>query len=78
MRFYIRDIDSSGRIYVEFSELLQIPSNLTQFEESALGVYILTANEERRNLLNFTWNLLEFRPGNLIMQIQFENSLAVS
>ena len=61
-RFFIREIDSTGKITIDFTSQMVIPENLTDFEETAFLIQMIPANAEHKEQLNFTWTLVQFKP----------------
>ena len=60
-QFYIEQIDSTGKVSIKFTHRLMVPKNLTDFEASGFLIEMVPAIKARKQYLDFTWELTQFK-----------------
>ena len=71
-------IDNSGRVKIQFSDDLIIPSDLSKIDFMVLNIEIIESGEVDSDNLKFTWSVTAFGRNYLIIQLIFKDPLFVS
>lgn len=85
---YITSIDLTGLMQIHFDTTMKPPKNLSDIKNStmlinetiwpAIDLYIVPGKYSDPKMLNFTWEPVSFSPGQLSVQLTFENPNFVS
>ena len=80
----IDSISVKGLMVIKFNESMQVPSNISHFNQSTIDMFVKVSDARRfetdfnASKLNFTWHVVEFTERNMTVQINFENPLLIS
>ena len=71
-------VNNEGKVFVYFSELFVVPSNITAVNETVLDVVIIPSGAVLDEFLYYTWNITDFKNDYLELQLFFERPLYIS